>query len=94
MARSATVHKLHIHQHRLPNPRTFTKAEQVIKYMSDLVIMQNTTYAKIAEGVGVAGSTIGNLANGKTRWPRPTTLFPLMHYLNVHLEIRSNDESK
>ena len=87
MARSATVHIFR------PNlkPRTFTKAEQVIEYMASLVIADGRPYSKIAEGVGVAGSTIGKLANRSTRWPRPTTLFPLMQAMNVHLEIRKND---
>lgn len=89
MARSGTAT---IHQFKPGlKPRTFTKAEQVIEYMAQLVISDGRSYKKIAEQVGVSGSTLGKLANRSTRWPRPTTLFPLMQAMNVHLEIRKNE---
>jgi len=45
------------------------------------------TQQQIAEKTGVVKSTIYNIASGNTKWPRATTLFPLMHALGMHLTI-------
>jgi transcriptional regulator with XRE-family HTH domain len=45
------------------------------------------TYKQLAEKTGVGPSTIQNLASAKTRWPRPTTLFPLLMTLGLSIQI-------
>ncbi len=71
----------------IARPRTFTAAEDIIEYLSIRVISDQKTYRKIAEGVGVSQTTIAHIANRTTRWPRPTTLFPLLAYYNIKLRI-------
>jgi transcriptional regulator with XRE-family HTH domain len=68
-------------------PRAFTSAEKLIESVRSRVLTDGRSYKEIATATGVAGSTIGNLATGKTRWPRPTTLFPLLSALGLHIEL-------
>jgi transcriptional regulator with XRE-family HTH domain len=68
-------------------PRSFTKPEAVLDAMREALFMDGRTYKVIAKDIGVSATTIGNIATGHTRWPRPTTLFPLMHALGIRMEI-------
>jgi len=70
-------------------PRSFTKAEQVIEELQERIHMCGMTHKEIAAKTGVAPSTIGNIASGHTRWPRPTTLFPLFIALGMKMWIES-----
>ena len=63
----------------LPNrKRSFTTAEALIEEVRNEIFRVGLTYTEIAEGCAWRRSTINNLATGKTRWPRPTTLFPAL----------------
>lgn len=53
-----------------------------------LIRSDNRPFKVIAKEIGVAPSTINNIFSGKTRWPRPTTLFPLLHHYNCTLTIK------
>lgn len=78
----------------LPTParkRSFTKAEQLIEEVRNEIFRSGEKYRVIATRTGVATSTISNLANGKTRWPRPTTLFPMLESLRLELQIVRKD---
>ena len=70
-----------------PKPRSFTSAEKMLEAMRERVFKDGRTYTVIASATKVSPTTIRNLASGKTRWPRPTTLFPLMRALGVHIEL-------
>jgi transcriptional regulator with XRE-family HTH domain len=67
--------------------RSFTSAEAVIERVREKIFDCRLTYQVLADRAGVANSTVANLANGKTRWPRPNTLFPLMVALKIHIEL-------
>lgn len=73
-------------------PRTFTSAEAMLESVQELIHSDTRTFGRIAEETGVSQSTINNIASGKTRWPRQTTLFPLLSALGYELRIgkRSN----
>lgn len=73
---------------RLQVPRTFTKAEQVIEELSDMIMESGETYREIAERVGCAPSTVRNVASRDTKWPRPSTLFPLLAHFGASFEMR------
>jgi len=77
--RSATVTRF--------RPRTLTTAERMIEEVRNRIFSDGRSYKDIAEKTGVARSTINSLASGKTRWPRPTTLFPLLTALRLHIEL-------
>lgn len=72
---------------QLPKPKTFTTAEAVVEEVRQAIFVDGTAYKKIAERCSVSQSTVANLATGKTRWPRPTTLFPLLHALGLEMRI-------
>jgi len=71
----------------LRKPRTYTSPEALIEEVRQGIFGDGSGYKKLAEKVGVSPSTIGSLANGKTRWPRPTTLFPLLNALDMELRL-------
>lgn len=73
--------------HHLNHPRTFTAAEDVIRYLSVRIISDSRGYVKIAEGVGCAPSTIARIATESTRWPRPATLFGLLAFYKLKIRI-------
>ena len=68
-------------------PRTFTTAEAVIEEVRREIFRDKRGYRAIAESTNVSLSTIANLASGKTRWPRPTTLFPLLSVMGLEMRI-------
>lgn len=69
----------------LARPRTFTAAEDVVRFLAQRIITDSKTYQQIADGVGVSKSTINNIATGETRWPRPNTLFGLIAYYKLKM---------
>jgi len=71
-----------------PRPRTFTVGEAVIDTMREQIFHCGIPYRILAKNCGVSSATIQNIASGKTKWPRPTTLFPLLDVLNLQLIIR------
>jgi transcriptional regulator with XRE-family HTH domain len=71
--------------------RSFTSAEKLINRVRDEIFENGATYKTLAEKAGVATATVQRLANGKTRWPRPTTLFPLLQSLGLVIDIRRGD---
>ena len=68
-------------------PRTYTSAETLIEEVRQSIFRDGRPYREIAATTNVANSTISNLAQGKTRWPRPTTLFPLLQSLNLEMKL-------
>jgi transcriptional regulator with XRE-family HTH domain len=77
---------------RMPRkPRTFTTAEAMLEEVRERIHMDGRTQRALGKDTGVSQSTIGNIASGKTKWPRHTTIFPLLHALRVR--IRLEDES-
>ena len=70
-----------------PRPKTFTTAEALIEEVRVQIFQDGHPYKQVALGTGVSQGTISRLANGHTKWPRPTTLFPLMNALGVELQI-------
>jgi len=68
-------------------PKTFTSAEAMLEEVRNLVHAYPAAQRVLAEKAGVSPSTINNLASGKTRWPRQTTLFPLLKSLGKRISI-------
>ena len=71
----------------LKRPPTLTRAEALIEEVRTNIFGTQRSYKDIAASVGVAQSTVANLANGKTRWPRPKTLFPLLDTLELEMRL-------
>ena len=62
----------------------------MLEEIRERIHMDGRTQKAIGLATGVAQTTIGNIASGKTRWPRHTTIFPLLAALRVR--IRLEDE--
>lgn len=73
--------------HLRPRPRTFTSAEAMIDRLREEVLTSGKTYKDIAADCHVSPTTVHRLATGHTRWPRPTTLFPMLTALGLSLQI-------
>lgn len=71
----------------LPRSKVFTSNEQLVEALRDAIFANGRPYRDIALQVGVGKNTIGRIANGTTRWPKPTTLFPLMSALGYQLKM-------
>ena len=71
-------------------PKTFTSAEAMMDEVRNILDADKQTQRLIAARVGVSPSTIGNIASGKTRWPRATTLFPLLKAMGKRLAIEDD----
>jgi transcriptional regulator with XRE-family HTH domain len=67
------------------HPRVFTEHERFLDALREALLTSKVTYKAIATKANVASSTVGNIASGKTRWPRHTTLFPLLKALGKTL---------
>lgn len=74
---------------KMRRPRTFTSAEAVLDEIRERIHMCGMTYTQIALKTGVSPSTVGNIATSHTKWPRHTTLFPLMTALGMRMTIES-----
>ncbi len=71
-------------------PRTFTKAEDFIDALSTRILADKGGYNAVASGASVSRSTIANIANRKTRWPRPGTFFPLLDYFGISIRVEED----
>lgn len=67
--------------------RNFDSREALISEITERIFADGRAYTDIAEETGVVKSTINRLAIGRTRWPRPTTLFPLLDTLGLKLTL-------
>lgn len=77
---------------RLPRkPRTFTTAEAMLEEVRERIHMDGRTQRNLGKATGVSQSTIGNIASGKTRWPRHTTIFPLLAALRVRIRLEDEE---
>jgi len=72
-------------QLRRRQPRVFTKQEQFIDSLREAILTSGLTYTILATRAGVSVTTIQRLASGYTRWPRHTTLFPLLQAVGKRL---------
>lgn len=68
-------------------PRTYDSAERFIERVREAVLTDGRSYTQLAILASVSSSTVGNLAIGKTRWPRSTTLFPLLAALGLEITL-------
>lgn len=76
---------------RPAKPKTFTTPEMLIEQVRQEMFGTGESYRVLAVKAGVSASTIANLMNGKTRWPRPTTLGPLLGAMGVSLGLYNNE---
>jgi transcriptional regulator with XRE-family HTH domain len=94
MSKASTVINFSRTNAQRQRPKTFTKAEEVLDEVRERLHMDGRTQKAIAAAVGVSQSTVGNIASGKTRWPRPTTLFPMLTALRLRMRIEGPDDEK
>lgn len=81
---------IRLHHEKAParHRRTFTSAEALMDEVREMIHRDGRTQKQIALRAKVSESTINNIGSGKTRWPRQTTLFPLLTALGYELFVR------
>lgn len=72
-------------------PDNIKSSEELLDIIRDAIFKDGRRYEDIAKDVGVTGVTIGNLARGDTKWPRATTLFPLVKMLDLKIRLGQDD---
>lgn len=68
-------------------PQTFTAPEALIDQVAEFIITDGRTYKQFAAECSLSTNTIQRLASRQTRWPRATTLFPILAKLNVAISL-------
>jgi len=71
----------------LERKRSYTTAERLIEEVRNQIFKVGRPYKDVAAECKVSITTVHNLASGKTRWPRPTTLFPMLQTLGLEMRI-------
>ena len=69
-------------------PRTFDARERFIDEVREAVLTSKQTYKALAEACDLSPATVNRLAQGYTKWPRDTTLFPLLASVGLELTTR------
>lgn len=71
-----------------PKPQTLDARERFIDEVREAILCSEQTYREIAEQCDLSPTTVNRLAQGYTRWPRDTTLFPLLESVGLELTTR------
>lgn len=71
-----------------PGEYHFSDQLDAVRLIQANVRQAKTPYKKLAEGGGMAGSTVGNMASGKTKWPRWSTMFGLVAVMDLEVVVR------
>lgn len=72
---------------RRTHPKTFTAPEAFIDRVAELIITDGRPYKVFAAGCHLSATTVQRLASRQTRWPRSTTLFPILKFMRVGMTI-------
>lgn len=65
-----------------------TTAEDLTSAVQDRLLTCGMTLDHVAALSGVRASTIAHIRTGRTRWPRHTTILPLLPVLGLELCLR------
>lgn len=79
---------------RLARPRVFTTNEELIDEVREELWKSGISWKRLAEQANLGQGTVQRLASGQTKWPRPTTLFPLLQALGLGLAVVRNSKLK
>lgn len=66
-------------------PRNYTSSEDVLDRLRAEIFEDGRPYKVLAAQMKISPSTLQNIASGKTMWPRPKTLFPLIQVLGLEI---------
>jgi transcriptional regulator with XRE-family HTH domain len=72
---------------KFQRPQAFDNPERMLKHVRDHMFKCGRTNKDMADSCGVSKATINNLMTGRTRWPRPATLFPLLEALGLEIKL-------
>lgn len=72
---------------RLVKPKSFTATERTLDEVRSLIFSCGMTYKQLSAASGVSACVIGNLATGRTSWPRPSTFNPLLEHFGYSLTL-------
>ena len=56
--------------------------------------LEGADYFLLAKKVGLHPTTIRSISNGRTKWPRETTLFCIVHALGLQIKLERNPKNE
>ncbi len=71
--------------------RNYDSREVFIATLQEEILASGKTYNQLAKEANVSHTTIQGLACGRTKWPKYTTLFPLVKALGLKLEVTKDE---
>ena len=71
-----------------PGEYHFSDQFDAVKLLQGEVRHARVPRKQLAEGGGMASSTVSNMASGKTRWPRWSTMFGLVGVMGLEVVVR------
>lgn len=71
-----------------PKPKAFTSHESLIDEVREIILTSGIPYRMIAADCGLSPATIQRIASGQTKWPKASTLFPLLGRLGYELALQ------
>jgi DNA-binding phage protein len=67
---------------------TFKDASELCAFVASEIRRSRKKYTKIADGAGCCTSTVSNLANGTTHYPRLATVLEILRVLGFAMVVR------
>jgi DNA-binding phage protein len=71
----------------MTRPRTYDSREAFMSALSEAIVADGRTHVQLALATSVSHTTISRIVSGDTRWPRYTTIFPLIQTLGLKLSL-------
>jgi predicted transcriptional regulator len=62
-------------------------SEEVMQKLRDMLYETELSFDQIAKDVGVSVSTLYAIRSGRTKWPRPNTMFGILEYLKAKMAL-------
>lgn len=67
----------------------FSETGDYVSFVAGRLRQSHMKYSNVAEGGGMSGSTVSNMASGKTRYPRFSTIAGILGALGYETVIRA-----
>lgn len=75
-----------------PGEYVFNDQNDAVKLVQGQVREAHMPYKRLAEGGNMSGSTVSNMASGKTRFPRFSTMFGLLATMDIEVLFRRRNK--
>lgn len=70
----------------------FSETADYVSFVAGRLRQSHMKFARVADGGGMSGSTVSNMASGKTRYPRFSTITGILGALGYETVIRAGSK--